>query len=189
MKGAREIQIAIQKLAGTFGIKPSSILLGEVQSIDENNRQCSVLSQIDAGTITYDSVNLSAERNDGLLQLPAVGSTVIMVKFPDGDLYVIGWSDLDKFSCFIDSSNHFDFDTNGWVWNGGTLGGLVKVVALTTKLNNLENKLNDLITGINTWVPSSGDGGAALKISLATWLASSLTPTIRADIENTKIKQ
>jgi hypothetical protein len=32
------------------------------------------------------------------------------------------------------------------------------------------------------------DGGAALKLALTTWLASALTLTTRANIENTVIK-
>lgn len=84
-----------------------------------------------------------------------------------------------------DASVHTDGNT---VFNGGSNSGIVKVSPLTTKLNNIENKINQLITVFNTWVPVANDGGAALKAALTAWLSSTLNITLPADIKNDKVQ-
>ena len=67
-------------------------------------------------------------------------------------------------------------------------GGLVKVSELVDKLNNLENKVNSLISSYNTHVHTgvtTGPGSSAVTPSIIT---GTLTPTIIADIENDKVK-
>lgn len=108
----------------------------------------------------------------GFLLIPKKNSLVVVTFLDNASAYVSMVSEVDEVNI-----------------NGKTLGGLVKVIDLTTKLNNLENKVNALITGISGWTPIPNDGGAALKVALTTWLSSSLTPTVRANIENTLIKQ
>jgi phage baseplate assembly protein V len=72
--------------------------------------------------------------------------------------------------------------------NGGSNGGMVKVVALSTKLNEIENKINALVTAINAWLPVANDGGAALKLSLALWQSTQMNITTRQDIENPDLR-
>lgn len=108
----------------------------------------------------------------GFLLIPKINSLVIITFLDNSSAYVSMVAEVDEVNI-----------------NGKTLGGLVKVIDLTTKLNNLENKVNALITAISGWTPVPNDGGAALKVALATWYGTSLTPTVRADIENTLIKQ
>jgi hypothetical protein len=99
--------------------------------------------------------------------MPKIGSIVSVLQSDKYDPIIVQFSEVEKI-----------------VLMGGDHKGLVKVVELTGKLNNLENKINDLITKISSWTPVPNDGGSALKIALATWLASSLTPTQQANIEN-----
>ena len=108
----------------------------------------------------------------GFLLIPKINSLVVVTFLDNSSAYVSMVAEVDEVNV-----------------NGKTLGGLVKVIDLTTKLNNLENKVNALITGISGWTPVPNDGGAALKVALTTWFSSSLTPTVRADIENILIKQ
>lgn len=108
----------------------------------------------------------------GFLLIPKINSLVGVTFLNNASAYVSMVAEVDEVNI-----------------NGKTLGGLVKVIDLTTKLNNLENKVNALITGISGWVPVPNDGGAALKVALTAWLSSSLTPTVRANIENILIKQ
>jgi len=80
-------------------------------------------------------------------------------------------------------------DTQGdTIFNGGTLDGMVKVGDLVTKLNNLENKVNDLVTWSSTHThtgvtPGPGSTGTAVGV------VGTLTPTQQSELENTKIKQ
>jgi hypothetical protein len=97
------------------------------------------------------------------------------------------------FLIYIDSNNKLEASSTGFIFNGGTLDGLIKINDLVTKLNNLENLLNNLLTAIGTtFNPVPNDGGAALKLLIGTTLSATLlqqlTPTVKANIEDTKIK-
>lgn len=61
---------------------------------------------------------------------------------------------------------------NIWYFDGGENKGLVKVEQLTTKLNNTENKVNEIITAL-----------LAMGVVLI-----QLTPTTESEIENTNVK-
>lgn len=107
----------------------------------------------------------------GFVLIPKVGSIVLVSFLADSEYYVTMVSDID--SIFL---------------NGNNYDGVVKITDLVTKLNNLENKLNDLIIVFNSWTPVPNDGGAALKAVLASWVATALTPTIKANLENITVK-
>lgn len=86
-----------------------------------------------------------------------------------------------------DISAHLDKEAV--VFNGGDLGGLVKVQALTKRLNLIENDINELKRIFATgWIPVAQDGGAALKTATTSWCGSMLSPTQRNDYENEKVK-
>lgn len=74
-------------------------------------------------------------------------------------------------------------------FNDGNLGGMVKVEDLVTRLNNVENDVNNLKTVFTSWTPVPNDGGAALKAAVSTWAGEQLEVTVKEDIENPKIKQ
>ena len=72
-------------------------------------------------------------------------------------------------------------------FNDGSYGGLVQVINLVQKLNNLENLVNDLVAKFNMHVHpgvQSGAGSTGPTVSLET---GTLTPTEQADIENTEV--
>jgi phage baseplate assembly protein gpV len=75
------------------------------------------------------------------------------------------------------------------LYNGGENDGLVKVNSLVTRLNNIENDINTLKGILMGWVPVPTDGGAALKTLLTASYTTLLGVTVKADIENNKIKQ
>lgn len=177
-------------LAGTSGVKATRFLTGEVKSVDADNRVCSVEGIMDNETIIYNDVNLSPERNDGFILIPAVGSIVIIARMPDGESYVLLTSDIDKLICFIDASAKFSFSlADGFVFNDGIFGGLVKVANAVSAISSLENKLNDLLLVLGTaWVPVPNDGGAALKVLCVPPLTTPLTVTTLPDLEDTAVK-
>ena len=71
--------------------------------------------------------------------------------------------------------------------NGGDNGGLVKIEALTDKINNIEKDINKLKQAFTTWVPVPQDGGASLKGGVASWAAQQLVQTQVSDLEDDKI--
>lgn len=186
---SRTIQECVRILAGTTGMKQVMLIIGEVKEVDEDNRTCSVESTIDTETLLYSGVGLIPETADGFVLVPSIDSTVIMARFENGETYIIKCSDIQKINCYISAAHKFTFDTSGFIWNGGSLGGMVKVIDLTAKINALENKLNAVLTAIGTtWVPVANDGGAALKALFIPPLSTLLTVTSQASIEDAKIK-
>jgi len=107
---------------------------------------------------------------------PVVGSDVSIV-FLDNDMHdaiVVKISEVDEI-----------------LLRGDQFGGLIKVAELVTKLNATENKLNDLIGKWNSfctvYVPGS-PSTLGLPATLTTSEETTLTPTVRGDIENVNIK-
>ena len=185
---SRDIQFAIRQLAGVLGLKQATFVTANVDSVQEADRTLTVTTILGESSSTITGVNLQSEPNDGFILVPTVNTEVIVCIMPDNSAYMFKCNDIDKIICVIDSTNSYIFDTNGFVWNGGSNGGLVKVIDLTTKLNNLENLVNDLVTKYNTHTHTttcaSGAGTASPTTATET---TSLTPTVRANIENTKI--
>jgi hypothetical protein len=147
--------------------------------VDETERT------IDATPLNGDAeifnIRLQSEinSNNGLCIFPVVGSVVIVTFMNNLTGFVSTFSEIDKI--LIDATNEVVFD-------GGTNGGFVKVTELTNKINVLENDINTLKTLLSTWVPVPSDGAASLKATLSTYFSQNITPTIKTDIENDKIK-
>lgn len=168
----RSIRESIQYLAGNHQTDRVSLMDATVVSVDEAARTCICTAVTGASGNDIPDVRLMASVDDGFLIIPALGSTVIVAQSIFTDPLVVGFSEVDKI-----------------ILRGGDLGGLVKVLSLVTRLNLLEKDINTLKTAFTTWVPASGDGGAALKAATATWFTQELTETVREDIENETITQ
>ena len=106
----------------------------------------------------------SGNLSNGILLVPADSSIVVVAEINPNDYCIVLYSGIKSIQ-FLD----------------GTLGGLVEVMNLVTKLNNLETLLNGLIALYNAHVHTANN---TPTVSLET---TTLTPTVRADIENTKI--
>lgn len=151
------------------------------KSVSLNSVICTVKSY-DAPTKTYycepigdyadlQQVKIIADSTkDGFLIMPKINSIVVVSLINDNAGYISMFSEVDEIHLA-----------------GVNYGGLAKTADVKTKLNNIENKLNTLITAINTWAPVPNDGGAALKVALTTWLASNLTLTTQADISSAEV--
>jgi len=150
---------------------------GIVKSVDETKRTCTIT--ID--DVDYPDVLLQGGPGlaNGFVQIPAVGSQVKISFQNQTNAFISTYSGLSKVLIDVDLVQ----------FNGGSNDGLVLVNSLVTKLNNLEQDLNNLKTAFSSWVVSPTDGGAALKAITATWFASTLTETAKEDIENTSITQ
>ncbi len=184
---SRVIQECIRKLAGVTGLKQTGFFVGEVTAVNEDDRLCTVVSTLDEESITYDDVNLSPERNDGMILIPALESSVICARMADGNVYVLNCSDVEKVLCYIDSSNYFEFSSSGFIWNGGAFGGMTKTLVLKAELDKVNAQLQAVIAALTTWTPAAGDGGAALKVATATALVGK-PAGVFTGIEDTKIK-
>jgi hypothetical protein len=140
-----------------------------VESVDLTKRTCYCIPINEDADIT--EVRLMANIDNGFLLIPEVDSIVVVSFLSDSSAYVSLVSKV--------SEVHL---------NGTNYDGLVKVQELTDKLNNLENKLNDLITACSSQVVTLAPSGTFPLASYFTGVTP-LTPTQQTEIENQTIKQ
>ena len=151
-------------------------------------------------------VNLQAnqEADFGLCLFPEKGSFVVVGFVADGAAGVVLLTEkiesaeivIGSASAVIDADGlriktekmSADINRENIIFNGGHLGGLVKIEDLTKRLNIIENDINALKSAVSSWTPAPQDGGAALKSAISSWAASQLTPSVRSDYENQSVK-
>lgn len=155
-------------------------------------------------------VNLQANQESkvGVVSFPRVGSFVVVGFVADGSAGVVLLTDdvervevvisddtarvtMDEDSVRVEVGDETtaELTKDGIVFNGGDLGGLVKVEELTKQINAIEKDINTLKNIFTGWVTVPQDGGAALKTAATTWAGQTLTLTKRGDYENEKVKQ
>lgn len=180
------VQTAIKKEAGKLQIKQT--IVGTATNIRET--LCNIERE---NAPTLFDVRLNAIDDDlqsFVTVYPKEGSKVIagIIENLKTEAVVLRCSEVEKIKLKIGNQTAY-IDKNGFVFNDGTLGGLVKVGDLTQRLNNLENDINGLKNAFNTWIVFPGDGGAALKAITAAWTSQRISVTQQANIENKNIKQ
>lgn len=173
----RDIIFAIRKLAGVDGLKQSSFMTAIVNEVQEADRTISCTIMMGEAETKLTDVLLQTEPNDGFILFPKVDTEVLICLMPDNTAYVVLCNDIDKVICVIDSNNGYEFDLNGFIFNGGT-GGMVKIVEQTAKLNQLVAELQAQLVLI-----SAGLAGAGVSYTPAT-----LSQFNKTDYEDTKIK-
>ena len=190
----RKIINSVQKMAGTFNRDLVDVLLCTVDAISEDGFTCDCTPISGNAKTNIPAVKLNAEKNDGFLITPAIGSTILVGTSTRNNYYVLLYSDIQKITCIIDATNSYEFDSNGFVWNDGLLGGLVKINTLLAKINQLEafeNQVKAAVVAINAAAVSSPGvpvTNATLAAFLATILPTLVTPTTLLEIEDTKVK-
>lgn len=174
----KAIEMAVQKLAGTFQKDIVSIFVCNVDSVNEAARTCDCTAISGDADTQIPGVQLMAEVNDGMLLIPAIDSTVIVALSTRNTAFVLMYSDLDKVKIITATLTQF---------NDGSFEGLVTVSSLTEKLNNLEDLVNDLISKYNTHIHTGVTTGAGSSGTTPQTEPDSLTPTTQSEIENTRI--
>ena len=190
-----DIKTAVQKLAGTYGKDTVHLLTCSVNSADEASRTC-IVTPVNDNLAPF-TAYLMAETDNGLLIIPSAGSTVIVLFSGLNAPLVIQYSHADKMF-FTAGGSTFQASATGVQLMGSSYGGLVEVAALTTKLNNLENDINNLKTILTAIItaasalppttPVPGSAIAALYTPLAPYTSSPLATTLRTDMENTNVQ-
>lgn len=149
-------------------------------------------------TIDYNGLELSDVRlipttsvdGNRVLLIPAKG-TYVLVMSDSGDLsnlWVARIDTAEKVEIVCDDIS-VEVSKKGVILNGGSLGGMVKIDPLISKLNALENNINALKAVFAGWSPVPQDGGAALKATISRWALQPVTVTKNGDLENEKVKQ
>jgi hypothetical protein len=171
---------SIKSIAHTDGSRQFAIFSAKVEKVE--GETCTVT--IDELPIT--DVRLRAVVNNNTEQLliqPRVGSYVLVADLGElRQVVVIAYSEIDKIHIKIGGTT-VDIDSNGVVFNGGALKGLIKIDAMVEWMSKLHGDLTALQTLLST-SPVAGNG-APLGI-----VFSPTTPLPQVDsFENKKIKQ
>jgi hypothetical protein len=166
MSEERQAEELVQKLAGTYLKDLVSIVICEVDSVDKKERTCDCTPVNGNADTSIPSVRLCAENNDGFLVFPKVGSTVIVAFSTYNSAFVLMYSDVDSVQ-FMD----------------GSFKGIVKVIELTEKLNNLETLVNNHLLAYNTHTHLGVTAGFSAS-GITTPDTQHLTLTTKSDIEN-----
>lgn len=181
----RSVKVAVQKLAGTFKDDTVQLIIGTIDSVDEDKAICSVKIQND---VILPNVSLQSSICDGLLIVPVKDSTVYVLTSKYNTPLIVQYSDIDKFELQVNDSYFLVKNDGSIQLNDGSYDGLVKVGELVKKVNALENLVNNILTalkGITITLAPSGSVPFAPFFSAF----SNISPiTQQSDIENVKIK-
>lgn len=149
-------------------VHPTSIVCTIAEAVNTTEWTCRC-TPID-GTPDILDVRLMATAANGFLIVPTVGSIVTVTMINDSNGYVSMFSEIASIQL-----------------NGDTYDGLVKINDLVTKLNNLEGKVNDLITAMNGHTHAGVTVGGGVTAVGSIPIVGSLTPTVKANLENTTV--
>jgi hypothetical protein len=163
--------------------RANTILEGKVTEVDEDTYTCTVEVGDSQSSVIYDNVyfDVLITGQGSFICIPAVNSPCYLA-FRDGS---------EDRRQLLKSFNNQKIIAAPTLWQFGTgsNGGVPMVNPLTEHLNTLENDRNNLKSAIAEWVPVPNDGGAALKVALATWLGITITPTETSDLANENVTQ
>ena len=159
---------------------------GIVKDIDDD--KCTI--SIDKETEVFDVVIYLGN----FQVIPKKGSKCIITFTSPTDAFLSMIEQVDKIKLntgdeiIVDAGGNIEVKANKIKVDAN--GGLVLVNSLVMRMNLLENDLNLLKTILAAWVPPPSDVGlVALKALITPWSAVVLTPTIKQQLENLKIKQ
>lgn len=166
----RDLTEAIRTLSGMDQLTYESMIC-KVTDIDTTKFTCTCLP-ID-GSADFIEIPYNVGAVKGFVLEPKDGSYVALTTTSETTGFVSMVSEVNQIYL-----------------NGDNEGGLVKVQDLVTKLNDLENKVNSILSTIGTsWTPVPNDGGAALKALFnLSPLNIPLQLSTQTELENIKIK-
>ena len=179
----------IAKLIGQLSGSAPAVLKGcGDKYVDRDARAVDCEPLDESAPILGCSLQGDQEGEEGFLLLPKVGSYVIVGLVDGQDTGVVLLTDeLEALDVKIgDKTLHFT--SEGIVFNGGELGGIIKIEELTAKLNTIEQDINALKQALSAWTPIPSDGGAALKAAVTSWAGKPLQKSKRGDYEDPNVK-
>ncbi|GHV13640.1 hypothetical protein FACS1894169_01080 [Bacteroidia bacterium] len=158
-----------------FMPKAATITIGTVESVDKEKHTCDVLRD---GQPTLFNCRLNAvidTLDSHVTCFPARGSYVLCITLDEPtSCFVFAYSQLDEAQIKVGKSSAV-ITKDDILFNGGTLGGLMKISEFT-------DRLNEFVTTYNGHVhPETGSTTSPTTSQAATF--------IRDDYENLKIKQ
>ena len=130
MSKEKDIEKAVQRLAGTYLKDIVELVICNVTSVDKDNRVCDCTPIGGNAATLIPSVQLCAENSDGLVVFPKVGSTVIVALSIRNNAFIQFFSEIDQMVIYNNINGtafyyNFNIDGNGLQqFNSDTYGGL-----------------------------------------------------------------
>lgn len=153
-----DIREAIRTLAGVEELSSCESRICIVSNINNTLMTCDC-SPVN-GDADFIDVLLCVNKKNGFVLIPKDGSFVSVTQLNETDAFVSMVSEVDSI-----------------LLNGNASGGIVKVIDLTTKLNDLVSQLQSQLTLIATGITSAG----------GTYTPGTLSNFNKSDYENTKV--
>ncbi len=184
----------------------ATMLVGTVSAVDKTARTVDVEPINEDAPILGVNLQANQEATLGMVQFPREGSFVVVamlsgyaagvvVLTEDVESIEVNINDGTKLTITeegitlnVKDGITLDIDDKAAVFNGGDLGGLIKIADLTKRLNTIEKDINSLKKAMSGWAPTPQDGGAALKTAITSWAGSTLTLSKDSDYEDEKVK-
>lgn len=162
----RQIIESINKITGRQLTDEVYIMACSVDSVDLDSRTCNCTA-IDGEAVTeVPGVQLMAEVDDGILYVPAIGSTVLVVYSKRNVPYIALYSELSAIYYVVGNSS-VDI-TNGRIkLNDGSFGGLTKTPELRSQLEKTNDLLSQILNIINGSVITEPGNGAPSALQAA----------------------
>lgn len=184
----------IQQNAGTYGKMPIQVMLCEVTAVNASLRTCTVQPLTD--NLSPFAANLMTEIEDGVLIVPTVESTVLVMLSEIITPTVIQYSNIDEI-LIVSGGAAMKIYSSGVELQGSEYGGVMQVEPSIKAWNDLQNDVNNLksifaslaATPILTTAVGTNDGFyTAFATAIASYVTSPLSITTKPQIENPKVK-
>jgi hypothetical protein len=153
-------------------------IVGTVKSVDMTSKTCVVTPVDDLPDLLDVRLSAIESPDKGIICVPVVNSIVIVGQTKFEQPHILLFSEIDTYQLIANTSITF---------NDGSHGGLIKIEDLVTKINNVENLVNNILTTLKgTTIPLAPSGTYAFAPLYSS--LNNLTNTQKTDLENTKIK-
>jgi len=143
---------------------------GTCKDVDKNKRTCTFVPAGDDAERFDIRLQALMDSDKGFVMIPVEGSN-IAVTF------------VNKSTGFVSLTE----DIEEIIYQGGNNGGLVNIQPLIEKINNLENKVNELIShsSTHTHIVSSFGSPSTTPVPVVSGV---ITPTLKKELEDDKFK-
>lgn len=198
-KNRKKIVAAIQGLGAPV---EDTVMSGYVKTIDENKAVMSVVLNTSGQLVEGVLLHALGNSLKGFVVIPEPDSDVVICSVDGSGEYMLLQVDkIKKILLDIDSlqakvSSKIEISCDNIVFNGGENGGMVKVTDVVGRLNDIETKVNDIISVffqhthkvIAIGQPVGPISDVTLPAPILPAQLSELAHTLKVDLENPKIK-
>lgn len=163
---------------------PSSVTIGTVGDVDKSKRTCTIKREGAADLYDVRLNSIIDNHADHFTVFPKKGTYALCLTLDNpANYFVLAIAEPEEISLKIGNSE-LKANKDGWIFNGGTLSGLVKIESLVSKLNTLEQRMG---SHQHLYTPAGSSSPIPTTLDAAT--NPTITNTKKSDIENPKIKQ